>query len=58
MAEVKPMREEAFVLLKEYNKSEGLIKHALAVEAVTIYDIRYTIYERRGRYRVGARFGL
>ena len=37
MAEVKPGREEAFSLLKEYNKNEGLIKHALAVEAVMRY---------------------
>lgn len=29
-----PTREEAFELLKEYNKSDSLIKHALAVEAV------------------------
>jgi predicted hydrolase (HD superfamily) len=29
-----PTRAEAFELLKEYNKSESLIKHALAVEAV------------------------
>ncbi|HHW70899.1 MAG TPA: HDIG domain-containing protein [Clostridiales bacterium] len=29
-----PTREEAFVLLKKYNKSESLINHALAVEAV------------------------
>ena len=29
-----PTREEAFTLLKKYNKSEALIKHALAVEAV------------------------
>ena len=34
MAEVRPTREEAFLLLKVYNKNEGLIKHALAVEAV------------------------
>ena len=40
MAEVKPSREEAFSLLKEYNKSEGLIKHALAVEAVMRYFAR------------------
>ena len=40
MAEVKPGREEAFSLLKEYNKSEGLIKHALAVEAVMRYCAR------------------
>ena len=29
-----PTREEAFELLKKYNSSEGLIKHALAVEGV------------------------
>ncbi len=40
MAEIKPSREEAFLLLKEYNKSEGLIKHALAVEAVMRYCAR------------------
>ena len=40
MAEVKPDREETFSLLKEYNKSEGLIKHALAVEGVMRYCAR------------------
>ena len=40
MAEIKPSREEAFSLLKEYNKSEGLIKHALAVEGVMCYFAR------------------
>ncbi|MFB0552921.1 MAG: HDIG domain-containing metalloprotein [Phycisphaerae bacterium] len=40
MAEVKPTREEAFSLLKEYNKNEGLLKHALAVEAVMRYCAR------------------
>ena len=40
MAEVEPSREEAFSLLKEYNKNEGLIKHALAVEAVMRYCAR------------------
>jgi predicted hydrolase (HD superfamily) len=44
VAEVKPSREEAFLLLKKYNKSEGLIKHALAVEAVMRYCAR-----KRGR---------
>jgi putative nucleotidyltransferase with HDIG domain len=29
-----PTREEAFELLKEFNKSESLIKHALSVEVV------------------------
>ncbi len=40
MAEVKPGREEALLLLKKYNKSDGLIKHALAVEAVMRYCAR------------------
>ena len=35
-----PTREEAFALLKEYNQSEGLIKHALAVEGVMRYMAR------------------
>jgi putative nucleotidyltransferase with HDIG domain len=29
-----PARDEALALLKEYNRSEGLVRHALAVEAV------------------------
>jgi putative nucleotidyltransferase with HDIG domain len=37
MLENKPSRQEAFALLKEYNRNEGLIKHALAVEAVMRY---------------------
>ncbi len=40
MADVEPSREEAFSLLKEYNKSEGLLKHALAVEGVMRYCAR------------------
>ena len=40
MAEDRPTREEALTLLKEYNKNEGLIKHALAVEAVMRYCAR------------------
>ena len=34
MPERTPTREEAFDLLKQYNQSESLIKHALAVEGV------------------------
>ncbi len=33
MENKKPSREEAFELFKKYNKSESLLKHALAVEA-------------------------
>ena len=40
MAENIPTREEAFDLLKKYNKSESLIKHALAVEGVMRYMAR------------------
>ena len=35
-----PTREEALSLLKEYNKNESLIKHALAVEGVMRYMAR------------------
>lgn len=34
MGNYVPTREEAFELLKEFNKNESLIKHALSVEAV------------------------
>ncbi|GAV25405.1 HDIG domain-containing protein [Carboxydothermus islandicus] len=37
MKKIVPNREEAFKLFKEYNKSESLIKHALAVEAVMLH---------------------
>jgi predicted hydrolase (HD superfamily) len=40
MTEAQPTREEAFLLLKKYNTNEGLIKHALAVEAVMRYCAR------------------
>ncbi len=35
-----PTREDALALLKTYNQSEGLIKHALAVEGVMRYMAR------------------
>lgn len=40
MAEHVPTRDEAVALLKQYNKNEALIKHALAVEAVMRYSAR------------------
>ena len=40
MGTAAPTRDEAWALLKEYNNSEGLIKHALAVEAVMRYCAR------------------
>lgn len=35
-----PTREDAFNLLKQYNQSDSLVKHALAVEAVMRYSAR------------------
>ncbi len=35
-----PSREEAFALLREFNQSENLIRHALAVEGVMRYMAR------------------
>lgn len=40
MSEKNPTREEAFQLLTQYNKSESLIKHALAVEGVMRFFAR------------------
>ena len=40
MAETRPGREGALSLLKQYNKNEALIKHALAVEAAMRYCAR------------------
>lgn len=38
---MKPTREQAFELLKEYNKTPGLIKHGLAVEATMRHFANY-----------------
>ena len=40
MSSKVPTREEAYKLLTEYNKSESLIKHGLAVEGVMRYFAR------------------
>ena len=40
MSETIPTREETLDLLKKYNKTESLIKHALAVEGVMRYFAR------------------
>jgi putative nucleotidyltransferase with HDIG domain len=40
MMEITPTREIAFELLKKYNKSDSLIRHALSVEAVMRYMAR------------------
>ncbi len=40
MSSVLPTREGAMALFKKYNKSESLLKHALAVEAVMRFMAR------------------
>jgi putative nucleotidyltransferase with HDIG domain len=40
MSQIIPSREKALELFKEYNKTESLYKHALAVEAVMRYMAR------------------
>ena len=40
MSNPAPSREDALILLKQYNQSESLIKHALAVEGVMRYMAR------------------
>jgi len=40
MAEHEPTQEEALALLKEYNKTDSLLKHAYAVEGVMRYMAR------------------
>ena len=40
MAEHVPTREEALALLKEYNRTDSLLKHAYAVEGVMRYMAR------------------
>ncbi|MHC4121324.1 MAG: hydrolase [Planctomycetota bacterium] len=40
MSQAVPSREDALTLLREYNQNDGLIKHALAVEAVMRYCAR------------------
>lgn len=40
MTENAPTRDEALSLLQQYNESDGLIRHALAVEAVMRYSAR------------------
>ncbi|MBT3485613.1 MAG: HDIG domain-containing protein [Desulfobacula sp.] len=36
-----PSREDAYILLKKYNKKEGLIRHALSVESVMAHFARH-----------------
>jgi putative nucleotidyltransferase with HDIG domain len=47
-----PTRAEAFELLKEYNKTDSLIKHALAVEAVMLHFAEYFNEVDKEKWRV------
>jgi predicted hydrolase (HD superfamily) len=40
MSENIPTREQAVILLMKYNKSESLLKHAFAVEAINSNDVQ------------------
>jgi hypothetical protein len=52
MSSPTPTREDALALLKKYNQSESLIKHAFAVEGVMRYMARKY---NGGRRRLGGR---
>jgi len=45
MIEIKPTREQALELFRKYNKTESLLKHALAVEGVMKYMARKAGYD-------------
>lgn len=47
-----PTREEAFELLKEYNKTDSLIKHGLSVEAVMLHFANYFNEVDKEKWRV------
>lgn len=52
MSKYIPTREEAFELLKEYNKNESLIKHALAVEGVMVHFAELFEVEDKAKWAV------
>jgi len=45
MIEIKPTREQALELFRKYNKTQSLLKHALAVEGVMKYMARKAGYD-------------
>ncbi|HEX7474504.1 MAG TPA: HD domain-containing protein [Dehalococcoidales bacterium] len=51
IAEHQPTHEEALALLKEFNQSESLLKHAYAVEAAMRYIAR-TMGEDEGKWGI------
>jgi len=47
-----PTREEAYELLTKYNKSESLVKHALAVEAVMLHFAELLEEPNKEKWRI------
>jgi predicted hydrolase (HD superfamily) len=52
MDKIIPTREDAYQLLKEYNKSDRLIKHALSVEAVMLHFAELFNEEDTEKWRI------
>jgi predicted hydrolase (HD superfamily) len=52
MATFTPTRSDAFDLLKEFNSTSSLIKHALAVESVMVHFAEILGEEAREKWRV------
>ena len=52
MGKVIPNREQAYELLKKYNKSESLINHGLAVEAVMLHFAELFEEEDKEKWRI------
>lgn len=52
MDKMIPTREQAFELLKKYNKNESLIRHALAVEAVMLHFAELLNEEDKEKWRI------
>lgn len=52
MGTLIPNREQAFEVLKKYNKSESLIKHALSVEAVMAHFVDIFGESDKGKWEI------
>ena len=52
MDKMIPNRDQAFGLLKKYNKNESLIKHALAVEAVMLHFAELLNEDDKEKWRI------
>lgn len=52
MSKITPNREQAYELLREYNKNESLIKHALSVEAVMLHFAELFNEDDKGKWGI------